>query len=55
MEQSNHSGKTIVTALYAFKAQNTDEVRKSRLDKKRTTTCFVCFFVVSSLNIAIVF
>lgn len=28
MEQQSHSGKLLVTALYAFKAQNTDEVNQ---------------------------
>jgi hypothetical protein len=32
MEQQNNTGKILVTAIYSFKAQNTDEVNN------------VCFF-----------
>ncbi|CAF1320545.1 unnamed protein product [Adineta ricciae] len=32
MEQSNHSGKVVVTALYPFKAQNTDELSFAKGD-----------------------
>ncbi|CAF0924055.1 unnamed protein product [Adineta ricciae] len=32
MEQSNHSGKVLVTTLYPFKAQNTDELSFAKGD-----------------------
>ena len=45
MEQQSNSGKILVTALFAFKAQNTDEV-SCRLFAKLILIEFLCLVII---------